>query len=149
MSVNWFFYNFSSSSAGLHIPVIESVSPALDESVSLIKTIDKMTPKKLSQSQINSYQWLPMIGGTSYSGCYLFSECLVNGKWLKNENGVLKLDDIKNIKNTGITLSTLAEKVFLLKEWQNFGVFSYRVNLYIPSGKSVNNFFFGLVKSDE
>ena len=146
-NINWFFYNYSNSSAGLYLPVIEQISPVLDENVK-IETKDRMIPTKLSSKDIESYLWLPIVGGQSYEGCYLFSECLINGKWLKNENGIITLDDIKNIKTTGLPLTTLSDKIFLLKEWNNFGILSYRVNLYIPAGKSVSNFFFGLIKSN-
>lgn len=150
MNINWFFYNYSNSTGGIHIPIIQSTNTVLDENEETVTTIDKMLPKKLSSSDIsiNQYQWLPIVGGNSFTGCYLINECFVNGKWLKNENGIINLDNLKSIKNTGMPLPTLADKIFLLSEWSNFGILPYRVSLYIPNGNSVSNFFFGLIKTN-
>ena len=148
MAINWFFYNFSNSVAGAHNPVNSQVVSALGENTNNVNTIAQLSPQRITNNDIITYLWLPIIGGADYQGCYLYNELLVEGNWIKNDNGILELDKIKNIKNMGISMPTLKDKLFLLQEWNNFGICPQRISLYIPSGKSVSNFFVGLKKVD-
>lgn len=148
MNVNWFFYNFSTSTDGIHTPVIESVTSVLGEDTSTIETVARLNPKKITSNPIVTYLWLPVLGGTGYDGCYLYNELLIDGNWIKNENSVIELDKLNKLKNTGMAMPTLKDKIFSLGEWTNFGICPSRTNLYIPTGKSVTDFFFGLKKVD-
>jgi hypothetical protein len=148
MAINWFFYNFSNSVAGVHNPVSASVASALGETTNTVHTIAQLTPQRITNNDITTYLWLPIIGGSGYQGCYLYIELFVEGNWIKNDNSVIELDKIKNLKNMGIPMSTVKDKLFLLQEWDNFGICPSRINLYIPAGKSVSNFFVGLKKVD-
>lgn len=148
MLVDWIYYCYSSNTEGINLPIVENKATVLGESESTISTVSSLPPRKFDHNSLNSYQWLPIIGGDNYEGCILFSEVKINNQWYKSDNGVLHLNDIKNVKNAGITLSTLVDKIFVLKEWDNFGAFQSRVSLYIPTGKSVSNFFFGLMRTN-
>lgn len=147
MTINWFFYNFSNNVSGVKTPTISINGPALNENLS-VETVDKMMPKRLSYNAPHSYQWLPILGGDNYDGCFIFAELLINGNWIKCDNLIIELDKINNIKNMNIAPSSLIDKIFLLQEWTNIGIYPIRLNLYIPTGKSVNSFFCGLTKID-
>lgn len=148
--IKWFFYNFSSQVEGFHYSKEEIISPILGETTTEIKTLEGLLPYARSyRIQINNNLWVPIVGGENYEGCTIFIESKIDGVWYKNENSVINLNSIKSIKSTGIQLTNLKDKIFLLKEWNNFGTIPYRICLYVPLDKEVNNFFFGLVRTSE